>query len=167
MQEQHGSPKLSRCRLYFSRRSVPKRCTGPRTTGIARSSSGGRRSAPSGASGSSPASSDHLAARLAWDGQLYGGAPDPDRAVDLYEPVPGHQGAHGAFDSRAKDGSWELGLTMHASWLATAAVRCGGPGGPEVGRRPGEWAVVTQSSVEQRTAWTPPATRTRPSVTTR
>ena len=35
------------------------------------------------------------------------------------QPVPGHQGAHGAFDSRAKDGSWELGLTMHASWLAT------------------------------------------------
>ena len=29
---------------------------------------------------------DHLAARLAWDGELYGGEPDPDRAVDLYAP---------------------------------------------------------------------------------
>jgi len=69
---------------------------------------------------------DHLAARLAWDGQLYGGEPEPDRAVDLYEPVPGHQGAHGAFDSRAKDGSWELGLTMRASWLATAVSGAAG-----------------------------------------
>jgi hypothetical protein len=69
---------------------------------------------------------DHLAAHLAWDGQLYGGTPDPNRAVDLYEPVPGHQGAHGAFDSRAQDRSWELDLTMHASWLATAVSGAAG-----------------------------------------
>ena len=69
---------------------------------------------------------DHLAARMAWEGQLYDGAPDPNRAVDLYEPVPGHQGAHGVFDSRARDRSWELGLTMHASWLATAVAGAAG-----------------------------------------
>jgi short-subunit dehydrogenase len=68
---------------------------------------------------------DHLAAKLAWDGQLYDGARD-DTPVDLYEPVPGHQGAHGAFDSRAQSSSWELGLTMQASWLATAVS--GAPG---------------------------------------
>ena len=69
---------------------------------------------------------DHLAAKMAWEGQLYDGAPDPNRAVDLYEPVPGHQGAHGAFDSQAKNSSWELGLTMRASWLATAVASAAG-----------------------------------------
>jgi hypothetical protein len=69
---------------------------------------------------------DHLAARLAWDGQLYDGARDPDQPVDLYEPVPGHQGAHGAFDSRAQGHSWGLQLTMQASWLATATYKLGG-----------------------------------------
>jgi NAD(P)-dependent dehydrogenase (short-subunit alcohol dehydrogenase family) len=62
---------------------------------------------------------DHVAARTAWEGQLYDGPPDPDRAVDLYEPVPGRQGAHGAFDHRARDSSWELGLTTRASGLAS------------------------------------------------
>ena len=69
---------------------------------------------------------DHLAARLAWDGQLYDGARDPDQPVDLYEPVPGHQGAHGAFDSRASRHSWEVQLTMQASWLATAVSSVAG-----------------------------------------
>ena len=69
---------------------------------------------------------DHLAARLAWEGQLYDGAPDADRPVDLYEPVPGHQGAHGAFDSRARDHSWEIRLTVQASWLATAVSNAAG-----------------------------------------
>jgi NAD(P)-dependent dehydrogenase (short-subunit alcohol dehydrogenase family) len=68
---------------------------------------------------------DHLAAKLAWDGQLYDGARD-DAPVDLYEPVPGHQSAHGAFDSRAQSSSWELGLTMQASWLATAVSGAAG-----------------------------------------
>ena len=78
---------------------------------------------------------DHLAAKMAWEGQLYDGAPDPNRAVDLYEPVPGHQGAHGGFDSQAKNSSWEIELTMRASWLASAVsgaaglvVRTLGPG---------------------------------------
>jgi hypothetical protein len=39
--------------------------------------------------------------------------------VDLYEPMPGLRGAHGSFDSRAKDSSWELNLTTRASGLAT------------------------------------------------
>ncbi|MBV9328600.1 MAG: SDR family oxidoreductase [Chloroflexi bacterium] len=69
---------------------------------------------------------DHFAARMAWDGQLYDGAQDPNRPVDLYQPVPGHQGAHGAFDDRAQSGSWEMRLTMQASWLATAASTAAG-----------------------------------------
>ncbi len=69
---------------------------------------------------------DHLAARMAWDGQMYDGAPDPNRAVDLYEPVPGHQRAHGEFDDRAHSSSWEMRWTMQASWLASAASAVGG-----------------------------------------
>jgi short-subunit dehydrogenase len=69
---------------------------------------------------------DHLAARLAWDGQMYDGAQDPNRPVDLYEPVPGHQGAHGAFDDRALDHSWEVQLTMQASWLSTLVTGVAG-----------------------------------------
>jgi NAD(P)-dependent dehydrogenase (short-subunit alcohol dehydrogenase family) len=63
---------------------------------------------------------DHLAARLAWEGQMYDGAADPDRPVDLYAPVPGHQDAHGAFDTRARWSSWETQLTMQASRLGSA-----------------------------------------------
>jgi short-subunit dehydrogenase len=64
---------------------------------------------------------DHFAARLAWDGQMYDGGREPNQPIDLYSPVAGNQGAHGAFDSRAQDGSWELRLTMQASWIATLA----------------------------------------------
>jgi short-subunit dehydrogenase len=63
---------------------------------------------------------DHLAARLAWDGQMYDGAPASDQPIDLYQPVPGHQGAHGAFDSRAKTSSWEVQVTTRASSIASA-----------------------------------------------
>ena len=62
---------------------------------------------------------DHLAAKLAWDGQLYDGAADQERPVDLYTPVPGHQSAHGEFDSRARSTSWETRLTIQASRLAS------------------------------------------------
>jgi short subunit dehydrogenase len=68
-----------------------------------------------------PGIADHLAARMAWDGQMYDGAAPVDAPDDLYEPVAGHQAAHGAFDARARNASWELELTMRMSWLATAA----------------------------------------------
>jgi NAD(P)-dependent dehydrogenase (short-subunit alcohol dehydrogenase family) len=66
-----------------------------------------------------PGISDHLAARMAWDGQMYDGARDPRTPIDLYTPVEGHQSAHGAFDSQARDNSWELQLTMRTAWLGT------------------------------------------------
>ncbi len=69
---------------------------------------------------------DHLAAKMAWDGQMYGGAPDRGRQVDLYEPVRGHQGAHGAFDARARSSSWEVQLTMQASHVASLVYKAAG-----------------------------------------
>ena len=62
---------------------------------------------------------DHFAAKMAWDGQMYDGAPVRDRPVDLYQPVAGHQSAHGAFDSRAQSCSWEVQVTMQASHVAS------------------------------------------------
>jgi NAD(P)-dependent dehydrogenase (short-subunit alcohol dehydrogenase family) len=62
---------------------------------------------------------DRYLARMAWDGQMYDGARDPDAPVDLYEPVPGHQAAHGAFDGRAADRSPALWAMTHRGALAT------------------------------------------------
>ena len=73
-----------------------------------------------------PGLADHFAAKLAWDGQMYDGARDPNQPIDLFEPVPGHQGAHGAFDERSRANSWELQLTMCASSVASAASSLAG-----------------------------------------
>jgi NAD(P)-dependent dehydrogenase (short-subunit alcohol dehydrogenase family) len=65
---------------------------------------------------------DHYLAKMAWDGQMYDGPRPADTPIDLYEPVPGHQGAHGAFDDRARDSSTELWVTTHAAELGVAAL---------------------------------------------
>jgi short-subunit dehydrogenase len=69
---------------------------------------------------------DHVVANMAWDAQMYDGARDRDEPVDLYQPVAGHQSAHGAFDDRARTRSWEMPLTMRASWLSTAFAEAAG-----------------------------------------
>jgi hypothetical protein len=69
-----------------------------------------------------PGLADRLAARVAWEGQMHDGPEDPSRPDNLLEPVPGHQGAHGAFDARASDASVELWATTHAGWPASGAV---------------------------------------------
>jgi NAD(P)-dependent dehydrogenase (short-subunit alcohol dehydrogenase family) len=45
---------------------------------------------------------------------------DPDRPHNLWEPVDGDHdyGAHGAFDDRARGGSWQLWADTHRGWLA-------------------------------------------------
>ena len=61
---------------------------------------------------------DRYLARMAWDGQMYDGPRDPSIPIDLYEPVPGHQGSHGAFDGRASDRSLALWANIHRSAIA-------------------------------------------------
>jgi NAD(P)-dependent dehydrogenase (short-subunit alcohol dehydrogenase family) len=61
---------------------------------------------------------DRYLARMAWDGQMYDGARDPNVPVDLHDPVPGHQGAHGEFDDRAAHSSLALWAETHRGWLA-------------------------------------------------
>ncbi|MFS0868290.1 SDR family oxidoreductase [Microbacterium sp. 179-B 1A2 NHS] len=72
---------------------------------------------------------DWYLARNAWEGQF---APDKGESTsppNLYEPVPGDHGAHGAFDDRARTGSpqtWAIGhrraLAAAGSAAATAAA---------------------------------------------
>jgi NAD(P)-dependent dehydrogenase (short-subunit alcohol dehydrogenase family) len=47
---------------------------------------------------------------------------DPDRPDNLWEPLAGDHGAHGAFDSRALEDSPQLWGTIHRGWLAFAVA---------------------------------------------
>ena len=46
---------------------------------------------------------DHYLADNLYEAQQYDGLVDPERQHNLWEPVPGDQGAHGDFDERATD----------------------------------------------------------------
>jgi short-subunit dehydrogenase len=69
-----------------------------------------------------PSLVDDYLARTGYDSQQHDGPEDPNRPNNLWEPVPGDHGAHGAFDSRASSTSTELWLETHTSFLAVAAV---------------------------------------------
>ena len=71
---------------------------------------------------------DRYLAGSAWDGQMYDGPRDPDAPIDLWEPVPGQQAAHGAFDDRAKEAPAEAWLTTRLPWGAIAAAGVAGLG---------------------------------------
>ena len=65
---------------------------------------------------------DHVLARNGYDSQQYNGAEDPNRPDNLWQPVPGDHGAHGAFNARAKSWSPQLWASEHRAWLAIGAV---------------------------------------------
>src|SRR5438067_1402765 len=65
---------------------------------------------------------DHFLARTGYDSQQYDGAEDPNRAHNLWEPVPGDHGPHGDFNARAKTSSAFLWLSEHRGWLALIAA---------------------------------------------
>jgi NAD(P)-dependent dehydrogenase (short-subunit alcohol dehydrogenase family) len=67
-----------------------------------------------------PGLADHYLARNGYEAQQYDGAKDPDRPDNLYQAVPGDHGAHGDFDNRAKDRSWEFWAEAHVKTVATA-----------------------------------------------
>lgn len=73
----------------------------------------------------SPTFMDHYLAEHTWGGQQVDGwAVDGDRPDNLFEPVPGDHGAHGAFDGRAQDESPQLELDKRRGW-AVAGVGLG------------------------------------------
>lgn len=71
---------------------------------------------------------DRYLARTGYDGQQTDEAIDSDRDDNLFSPVPGDYSAHGIFDSRASDESWQQdvsrnrGITTIAALVAGAAV---------------------------------------------
>ena len=68
-----------------------------------------------------PSFADHYLARNGYEAQQHDGSEDPNRPNNLWEPVPGDHGAHGAFDDRAQSFRLELWAATHAKWLAVAA----------------------------------------------
>lgn len=72
-----------------------------------------------------PGLMDHYLAAAAWDGQMHDGPEDPGRPDNLFRPLPGDHGAHGAFDRRARDRSPHLWLATHPSWYRGAALGLG------------------------------------------
>lgn len=64
-----------------------------------------------------PGFADHYLARTGYDSQQHDGPEDPNRPNNLWEPVSGDHGAHGAFDERAQPFSMELWLEMNRKWL--------------------------------------------------
>src|SRR5213080_4464917 len=61
---------------------------------------------------------DHVLARNGYDSQQYNGAEDPNRPDNLWQPVPGDHGAHGAFDSRARSYTPQLWASEHRALVA-------------------------------------------------
>jgi len=68
---------------------------------------------------------DRYLARTGYDSQQHDGAEDPNRPNNLWHPVPGDHGAHGAFDARANDSSPQLWTSEHRGWIAATVVVIG------------------------------------------
>jgi hypothetical protein len=65
---------------------------------------------------------DHYLARTGYDSQQHDGAEDPNRPNNLWQPVAGDHGAHGAFDSRAHSWSPQLWTSEHRSAVALGVL---------------------------------------------
>jgi short-subunit dehydrogenase len=60
---------------------------------------------------------DYYLGRTGYDSQQTSEPEDPNRPNNLWKPVPGDHGAHGVFDSRANEKSWELRASLNRLWL--------------------------------------------------
>lgn len=60
---------------------------------------------------------DRYLAGRGWDGQILNEPEDPGEPTDLYQPVRGHQAAHGPFDDRARSNATELYVAEMPRWL--------------------------------------------------
>jgi NAD(P)-dependent dehydrogenase (short-subunit alcohol dehydrogenase family) len=71
---------------------------------------------------------DRYLARTGFDSQQFDGAEDPNRPDNLWQPISGDHGAHGAFDSRARGWSLQLWTGEHRALVALVTatlVTCG------------------------------------------
>jgi NAD(P)-dependent dehydrogenase (short-subunit alcohol dehydrogenase family) len=67
-----------------------------------------------------PGLADRYLARTGFASQQRDEPVEPGRPDNLFEPVEGDYGAHGAFDDQAKTSSLQLTLTRNREWLALA-----------------------------------------------
>src|SRR5438874_2522717 len=65
---------------------------------------------------------DHYLARTGYDSQQYDGPEDHNRPDNLWQPVPGDHGAHGAFDARASNWSPQLWTSQHRTWIGIGVM---------------------------------------------
>lgn len=68
-----------------------------------------------------PSFADDYLASKGYESQQYDGPANPNRPNNLWEPLPGDRGAHGAFDIRAREHSSELWLETHP-WMTAIGV---------------------------------------------
>jgi NAD(P)-dependent dehydrogenase (short-subunit alcohol dehydrogenase family) len=68
---------------------------------------------------------DHFLARTGYDSQQYDGPEDRNRPDNLWRPVPGDHGAHGAFDARTRSWSPQLWTSEHRTLISLAALALG------------------------------------------
>ena len=67
---------------------------------------------------------DHYLAEVAYTGQQTNIPIKPDRADNLFAPVPQDRGAHGDFDDQAQSSSFQLWASLNRGWLAVAGIGC-------------------------------------------
>jgi len=68
-----------------------------------------------------PGIADRYLGKTGYAAQQTGRPISPERRNNLYEPIPGDHGAHGPFDARAAERSYELWASRHRGWLLAAA----------------------------------------------
>lgn len=71
---------------------------------------------------------DHYLARTGYDAQQTNEREDPNRAHNLFEPVPGNQRAHGVFTAHARSRSPQLWANEHRVLLGAGAALVLGAG---------------------------------------
>jgi short-subunit dehydrogenase len=72
-----------------------------------------------------PRALDRYLARMGYDAQQTDELADPDRKDNLYEPMPRDAGAHGDFDGRSSDKSYQWWANTHRGWLLTGLTAAG------------------------------------------
>lgn len=73
-----------------------------------------------------PGYADYVLARNGYDGQMTNEPESPDRPNNLWAPLPGDHGAHGAFDDRSATFSPFAWASLHKGWVAVSALAVAG-----------------------------------------
>jgi short-subunit dehydrogenase len=68
---------------------------------------------------------DHYLAHNGYDSQQHDGTENPNRPNNLWQPVAGDHGAHGAFGARAHNWSPQLWTSEHRGWIVAAVLVVG------------------------------------------